>query len=354
MTAVTERRLIERLAAGLPRSPHQLNALHESDAELVRLPGTDLVLAITTDVIAEEIATGLYRDPYLAGWMIVTVNASDLAAVGATPVGIVLSESLPPTLSDDALDALQRGIRDAAAAHDLPVLGGDTNSAPALSLGGTALGTVPADKTLTRVGARPGDRLFASGPLGLGTAFAFQALMHDEHGATAVPFRPVSRLREGHALGGLASACMDTSDGVIATLDELMHLNGVGVRWELALTEALHPSCLATAQQAGLPLWTMLAGPHGEFELLFTVTADHRAALDRVTTQTGWTPIELGEVTADRQCWLCDGMDWLEFDTSRVRNLFGEVNGDPARYLQQLLGPAAPKIVGRASGAVAP
>jgi thiamine-monophosphate kinase len=345
MNVITERVLIERLTTVFPRSRHQLNAMHESDAELVRLPGTEVVLAITTDVIAEEIATGLYRDPYLAGWMIVTVNASDLAAVGAEPLGIVLTESLPRDMPDRAVDALQRGIRDASVRHGLPVLGGDTNSATTLTLGGTAIGIVAAHAVLTRAGARPGDRLFASGPLGLGTAFAFAALMRDAEHDTGVPFRPIGRLREGQCLAGLASACMDTSDGVIATLDELMRLNSVGVRWDQALGETLHPAALATACSAGLPPWTMLAGPHGEFELLFTVPPDRRADLDRVATETEWSPLELGEVTADPQCWFRHGTEWLEFDTSRIRNLFGEVGGDPDRYLQQLLGPAAPRPV---------
>ena len=352
MNNITERVLIERLAAVFPRSRQQLNAIHESDAELVRLPGTEVVLAITTDVIAEEIATGLYRDPYLAGWMIVTVNASDLAAVGAEPLGIVLCESLPPDMPDTAVDALQRGVRDASVRHGLPVLGGDTNSAGTLTLGATAIGTVAADSVLTRTGARPGDRLFASGPLGLGTAFAFAALLRDTAGDAGVPFRPIGRVREGRCLGGIASACMDTSDGVIATLDELMRLNGVGVRWERSLAETLHPAALATARRAGLPPWTMLAGPHGEFELLFTVPPDRRSDLDHVVAETGWAPLELGDMTAAPQCWCRDGTEWLEFDTSRIRNLFAAVGGDPNRYMQQLLGPAAPKNVGRSSSAV--
>jgi thiamine-monophosphate kinase len=351
MTHVNERVLIDRLAAGFARSPRQLNALHESDAELVRLPGGDTVLAVTTDVIVEEIAAGLYRDPYLAGWMIVAVNASDLAAVGAAPVGIVVSESLPPDMSGAALDDLQRGIRDAAKRHDLPLLGGDTNQAGILVLGATAVGTVPADRVLTRRGAEPGDRLFASGSLGIGTAFAFAALMRGDGGrGNAVPFQPVARLREGRCLPGIASACMDTSDGVIATLDELMRLNGVGVRWERPVVESLHPAAVATARSAGLPLWTMLAGPHGEFELLFTVPHVRCAALDAAASAIGWTPIALGVVTEEPVCSLHDATEWLEIDTARIRNLFGDVAGDPDRFLRELLGGSAARVVGRSSG----
>jgi thiamine-monophosphate kinase len=351
MTDIAERVLIERLAGGLARSPRQLNALHESDAELVRLPGVDLVLAVTTDAIVEEIAAGLYRDPYLAGWMIVAVNASDLAAVGAEPVGMVVSESLPPDIPEAAVGELQRGIREAAERHGLPLLGGDTNQAAVLALGATALGTVAADRVLTRRGAGAGDRLFASGPLGIGTAFAFRALLSgDGDGQDAVPFRPIARLEAGQCLPGIASACMDTSDGVIATLDELMRLNGVGVLWERPLADSLHPAALATARGAGLPPWTMLAGPHGEFELLFTVPPARRDELDAAAAAVGWSPLELGVVTTEPVCSLRDATEWLEIDTARIRNLFGEAGGDPQRYLRELIGPAAPRVVGWSSG----
>ncbi|MGD8867883.1 MAG: AIR synthase related protein, partial [Gemmatimonadales bacterium] len=107
--------LIERLAGTLPRSPLLLNGLCESDAELIRLPGTDMALALTTDAIAEEIAAGLYNDPYLIGWMVVMVNASDLAAVGAEPLGILLNETLPGVVDPAYVERLQSGIRNALA-----------------------------------------------------------------------------------------------------------------------------------------------------------------------------------------------------------------------------------------------
>jgi len=94
MTAIVrENALVESLVRALPRSSLQRNGVGESDAELVRLPGSDLLLAITNDAIVEEIEIGLYRDPYLIGWVTVVASASDLAAVGADPVGILLSQT---------------------------------------------------------------------------------------------------------------------------------------------------------------------------------------------------------------------------------------------------------------------
>ena len=92
LNQILENSSIKNLVKIFSRSPLQQNRLHESDAELINLPGTNITLAITMDSIVEEIEAGLYTDPYLIGWMTVMVNASDLAAVGAKPLGILINE----------------------------------------------------------------------------------------------------------------------------------------------------------------------------------------------------------------------------------------------------------------------
>jgi len=90
---ILENLLIKKLTKGFRRSGRQINALNESDSELVILDNNSgNYLAVTMDSLSEEISSGLYDDPYLIGWMIVMINLSDLAAVGAEPVGILLSE----------------------------------------------------------------------------------------------------------------------------------------------------------------------------------------------------------------------------------------------------------------------
>src|SRR5512140_1768490 len=151
MNPVIENRFIEFLVRDLPRSPCQVNALQESDAELINIPGTGSILAITTDSIIEEIETGLYSDPFLIGWMTVMVNASDLAAVGATPLGILLNETLPGELSEPFVSELQRGIKEACEVCGMPVLGGDTNRSASFQMGGTALGIADGNTFMTRI-----------------------------------------------------------------------------------------------------------------------------------------------------------------------------------------------------------
>jgi len=338
-TDTLEIQMIERLARALPRSPRQLNALHASDAELVHLTGTT-ILAVTTDGIVEEIATGLYDDAGLVGWMSVLVNASDLAAVGARPLGIVVCETLPPTMGPEDIAALQRGIADASLAHGLPVLGGDTNAGSQFQIVGTAVGLVEGAAPLTRVGAAPGDRLFASGPLGLGSVFAFTQL---SRAASPLPssraprFRPHARLHEGAMLRQFASACMDTSDGLLATLDEIGRLNGVGFRFTLPVEGMLHGAAHGLAETLHLPPWTMLAGPHGEFELVFTVPAAKADPFRCAAAAEGWTPIELGEVVSGSGTTLMPVEGSITLDTGKVRNLFLECGGDADRYVTALV-----------------
>jgi len=332
--AIIENRVIAGLVQGFERSRRQVNGLHESDAELVRLPGSNTVLALTTDSIAEEINTGLYTDPYLIGWMMVTVNASDLAAVGSEPVGILLNESLPENLNPDFLSTMQRGVRDACMKSQLPVLGGDTNTSPSLHVGGTAVGLIPDGRPMTRKGCRPGDVVFATGTLGSGNGYALSQL--DSLDCT-MAYQPLARLPEGQLIRPIASCCMDTSDGVLASLDQLMRINEVGFDIDLRYGGALHPEARQLAQSTGLPSWLFLAGLHGEFELLFTVPSVNVDGLLHATSRQGWVPIRLGEVIETPHIRLAHKAGFFILDTGAMRNVFARFDGNLSHCIQQLL-----------------
>jgi len=336
VTAILEHQLIGRLVSALPRSPAQRNRLHETDAELVSLPGSDTILAVTTDGLVEELATGLYRDPWHIGWMLVMVNASDLAAVGAEPLGLVLCESLPSDTALEWVDALQRGIADAAIVSGLGVLGGDTNTSAQVTLVATALGVLRGPPPLTRRGARPGDVLYASARLGTGGAYAL-ARMLAPHGDVAPPFRPAARLAEGRLLRGRATACMDTSDGAFATLDELMELNGVGFRLDTPLEAWTDRHAVELVRSADLAPWMLHAGPHGEYELLFTASPGRERDLLRAAAQIGWTPVRLGTTVEEPGLELSLDGTMQAMDTRRIRNLFAECGGDPREYVERLM-----------------
>ena len=333
-TESVENTFIENLVAGLPRSPMQINRIQQSDAELVRLvPYSDRILAITTDSLVEENDTGLYESPWLIGWMIVTANMSDLAAVGASPLGIVISEVFPREYPD--VVELQRGIREACVASEVCVLGGDTNFADRLIVTACAVGTVYGNAYLSREGCAPGDILYSSGPLGSGNAFAMARLIKDS--PRRGEYRPTARVREGKALVGVASACMDTSDGLLATLDQLSRINHVGFELETGWESALDPGARAMAEEAGIPPWLMLAGEHGEFELVFTVPPGRESALIHKGLSLNRKFYRLGRVTETPVVTLPLYDENPEIDTGRIRNLLPETGGNVECYLRELL-----------------
>jgi thiamine-monophosphate kinase len=336
LNAITENQFIGKLTEQFPRSPFQKNRTHESDAEIVRFStDPDTLVAITTDSIVEEIALGLYSDPYLIGWMTVMVNMSDLAAVGAQPLGILVSEVLPTEFPKPSLALLQQGIQDACDACGTFVLGGDTNFGGQLILTGCALGAVKDKRHLSRIGCKPGDVLYSTGVLGIGNALALSKFAGSAK--VDVEYKPTARLKEGKSLLGVASACMDTSDGVIATLDQLMRLNNVGFDldedWELNLL----PRGKELAESLGIPSWLLLAGQHGEFELLFTVAKERENELLRSAEKDHWHPVRLGIVTEEPEILLPLYGQSVPLDTAKIRNLASQVNGDIENHINQLI-----------------
>jgi thiamine-monophosphate kinase len=201
---------------------------------------------------------------------------------------------------------------------------------------------------MTRRGCAPGDLLFASGPLGLGGAFALARLLGgSEADGERIPFRPVARLTEGQLLRPFASGCMD-SDGALPTLDELMRLNGVGFRFRITAAESLHPAAAAAASRARIPPWMLLAGPHGEYELLFTVPRGRLERFLAAARAREWRPLHLGEAVREPGLTLPIDGTLRQLDTTAVRNLFGEVGGDFGAYREGLARLAAAATTERA------
>ena len=195
----------------------------EDDAAL--LDGLDL----THDSIAEGIHFLATDPPASVGWKLVAVNLSDLAGKGAEPAAALLSL----TLSESEWDrGLIDGIEAACESYGLALIGGDTIAlmpdAPRV-YGLTAIGRA-GEKTPSRSGGRPGDRLWLAGTVG-DSAAGLAQLIDDE---TAVgPLvdiyrRPVPLLKMGRALAAHATAMMDVSDGLLLDLERMCSASGCG------------------------------------------------------------------------------------------------------------------------------
>jgi thiamine-monophosphate kinase len=332
-TTVRELAFIESLTRGLSRSPLQLNALQESDAELLRL-GPDSLLAITTDTIAEEIRAGLYADPWLAGWMSVMVNFSDIAAVGGEPQGILIAQTFPAEMDDESRKRLQAGIQDACTACGSYVLGGDTNQGDHLQITGTAIGTIVNGRPMMRRGIRPGDLIYSTGPMGRGNAFAAALLA----GLPFLPsFQPIARLREGLEIRKIAGACMDSSDGLLATLDQLGRINDVGFDLSPRWQDDLDLSALHCARDMNIPPWIFLAGPHGEFELVFSIKNESAPPAGQMLTTGGMPCVYLGRAIQERQIRLPGVGTFSPDHLADIRNLEPPDGESLPEYLKELM-----------------
>lgn len=323
--AVSENRDIDLWLTNFLRSPHQVNRPHEADSEIIEIPfDKNHLLAMTIDTLAEEIAQRLYDDPYTIGWITVMASFSDLAAVGASPLGIVTSVSFEASWNEQFRRRIAQGM--AAACRELGVylLGGDTNTSPNGSLTGCALGLVPRRKKMMRSGGRVGDRIYISGRVGQGNAFglARKAGMPDRLFPERL-FRPKARLREGQMIRNYATCCMDTSDGLLITIDQLSRINEKGFFFRPAWRKILAPEVWEFCQSTNIPPWFMAAGIHGEYELVFTVPPDKVASFLGDAVRIGFSPVELGIVEnyLNMGAFLDSG-EKVEMDMAPLRNLW--------------------------------
>jgi thiamine-monophosphate kinase len=266
------------------------------DAALLRLrPGEQL--ALTTDAFVEGVHFRFRDEPALRiGRRALTANLSDLAAMGARPLGFTLALAAPASLEVRAALALVRGALREGAAHGCPLVGGNVTGARETSLTIAALGGVRAGGALLRSGARPGDRLLVTGCLG---AAALDRLRAERRGGR-LRHRPQARVAAGLALGSLrgAGACIDVSDGLLSDLRHLLEASRVGA--ELDVAALPRPRGFAAACRPLRLDPDRLALTGGEdYELLFTVRAAAPAA-PVLSRRLGVPVAEIGRITTRR------------------------------------------------------
>jgi thiamine-monophosphate kinase len=224
--------------------------------------------AVTQDALVEGVH---FRREWTSwhdlGYKAAAVNLSDLAAMGAVPEGLLVSLALPPEMPADDVLELYEGLNEPG----VPVVGGDTTAAPRAFLAVTALGR--SSRVPGRAGARPGDALVVTGPLG-GSAAGLYALKNGLEGfddLIRTHRRPPFRLEEGRRLAGVAHALVDLSDGILADAAKIAERS----RCRLVVDVERLPLEPGIAGVADLPFWTL-----GEdYELLAALsTADAEAS----------------------------------------------------------------------------
>jgi thiamine-monophosphate kinase len=166
------------------------------------------------------------------GYRATMAALSDLAAMGARPLGVLAALILPPTIDDAFVDGLARGQRRAADALSTAVVGGNLSRGGELSVTTAVLGT--SERPLRRDGAMVGDRVWLAGPVGLARV-GLEGLLR---GAQSTPealaaFRgPVARIEAGLDAARVASSAIDVSDGLALDAARVAEASGVAIAFE--------------------------------------------------------------------------------------------------------------------------
>ena len=267
------------------------------DAAVLR-PARGQDLVCSTDAQVEGVHFRFGRESArMVGRRAVCVNLSDLAAMGARPVGMLLSLATPATLPLSDFDGLIRGFVGEAARFECPLVGGNLTRAGEVSLHVSVFGEVPTGRALRRTTVRAGDRLFVTGVLGQ----AALARLRADQTAGALRWLPTPRLEAGRWLGAskATTACIDLSDGLATDLPHLLEGTGLGAEIaasELPLARGAHRAALALGQDA---LELAVAGGE-DYELLFARRAGRRLdEADWLARKLGVPVREIGRVTAE-------------------------------------------------------
>ncbi len=202
--------------------------LADDAAVLAPPPGRDLVL--TADAMVAGVHFLPDDSPGDIARKLLRTNLSDLAAMGATPLGYLLTVSVPRGTPDAWFAAFAAGLARDQAEFAISLLGGDTTSTPGpVSVSLTALGTVAPGEAIRRSGARPGDGLYVTGTIGDGALglLAAQGKLPDPTGWLADRYR-LPRPRIAIARYGLVHAAMDVSDGLVQDVSHLCRASGCG------------------------------------------------------------------------------------------------------------------------------
>lgn len=310
---IGESALIARIRRRAGEPPAWVSVGIGDDAAVI-VPARSMADVVTTDTLVEDVH---FRRAWTSldavGHKALAVSVSDLAAMGAVPRAAFVSLALPRDLTLGDFDALLGGLFALADRVPVPVAGGNLTRSPGpIVIETTLIGAAHPRKILTRAGARAGDDLYVSGPLGgaaAGLALRTRGITDtadaDARAAIACYERPEPRLKCGLSVARTraASACIDLSDGLADGATQLAHASHLAVVIN-ALDVPLHPATTqaATAERDALAL--ALSGGE-DYELLFAVaprrrnrffSAVRRARLD--------PPRRVGRLEAGAGAWL--------------------------------------------------
>ncbi|MBR0663151.1 thiamine-phosphate kinase [Roseomonas hellenica] len=275
-------------------------ALDLTDDAAVLAPPAGRELVIAADAMVAGVHFLADDPPETIGRKLLRVNLSDLAAMGAVPLGYLMTTAFPKDIEDGWIARFAAGLAADQREFGLSVLGGDTVGTPGpMTLSLTILGHVAPGAALRRAGARPGDDLWVSGSIGDGALGlrAARGQLPDTDGFLAGRYRvPQPRVALGLALVGLATAAMDVSDGLMQDLGHLCRASGCGAE---VLADAVPLSDAARAAIAVDPgLRPLPFGGGDDYELLFAAPPAKAQEIQAAAAAVGIAATRIGRFVA--------------------------------------------------------
>ncbi|MCY3670098.1 MAG: thiamine-phosphate kinase, partial [Alphaproteobacteria bacterium] len=238
---------------------------------------------VTTDTLVEGVHFPADGPPDLIARRLLRTNLSDLAAMAARPEGYLLNLALPDRIDDPWLEEFAAGLAADQECFGLSLLGGDTVATPGvLTLTVTAFGS--ASTPVRRSGARPGDLVFVTGPIGDGH-FGLKAVRGDLDAPRLANRYWLPSPRFGVAEGATAAA--DISDGLVADLGHICRASGVGAEIELEAVP-LSPEVVALGADARLAALT----GGDDYELVLTARRSAAVPVGRIVSGEAVTVID--------------------------------------------------------------
>jgi len=275
------------------------------DTAVIECPPAGSQLLWTVDMLVEGTHFDLsYTPPRQLGRKSLSVNLSDIAAMGGEPAACLLSVGFTKQTDVAFAQDLMDGFLEIAGAYSCPLAGGDTVSAPQIVMDVTVLGVVPAGEAYLRSTARPGQLIMVTGSLGnsaSGLEALKRGLSREDSWKTLVSAHldPVPRIKEASAAreaGGVRSM-MDISDGLANEINHIARESFAGaVLWADRIP--LSGACVEFCAKTGVSALDLALYGGEDYELVFTAEAgDAQRIAEAIQGATGTTVTVVGEVT---------------------------------------------------------
>jgi len=305
-----ERRIIELILSNIDKLP-KMPLPFGDDVAAVSLDG-DRLAVLKTDMLVGGLDVPPGMSLFQVARKAVVMNISDFASKGVQPTALLVSLGLPRNYTKENIEDLAKGLNAGCREYDAYLVGGDTSEAPDLIIACMVYGTTQAKTLIPRSGARPDDILAVTGPFGK-TAAGLKMLLE---GLDAPPtlrerlvesvYMPKARLKEGLALAesGVATASIDSSDGLAVSLHELRKMSGRGFEVS-GLPVAEEAKVFAEFHDLDVRELVLYGGE--EYELIAAIRAEGWSRAVEAVRRVGGSLIRIGVVTSDPRIVLGEG-----------------------------------------------